>query len=204
MKKNLLTISLIAACMAISSCGKSTENNSGNASNANEAASCIKIAYVELDTLMSQYQLYIDYSQVLSRKGNNIEKTLMQKQRTLESHAATFQKKYESNQFTTRDQVEREQNKLQQEQMEMQELAARLNSEFEMEQARINTEARDSIQAFLKDYNKTHQYDYVMIKAGDNLLIANPKYNITGDVIKGLNKRYKISPEVAEQINAEE
>jgi phage pi2 protein 07 len=74
MKKNLLTISLIAACMAISSCGKSTENNSGNASNANEAASGIKIAYVELDTLMSQYQLYIDYSQVLSRKGNNIEK----------------------------------------------------------------------------------------------------------------------------------
>ena len=82
----------------------------------------------------------------------------------------------------------------------MQELAARLNSEFEMEQARINTEARDSIQAFLKDYNKTKKYDYVMIKAGDNLLIANPKYNITSDVIKGLNKRYKISPEVEKQI----
>ena len=153
---------------------------------------------------MSQYQLYIDYSEVLSRKGNNIEKTLMQKQRALESHAASLQKKYESNEFTTRDQLERAQNNLQKEQMEMQELAARLNNEFEMEQARINIEARDSIQAFLKDYNKTQKYDYVMIKAGDNLLIANPKYNITNDVIKGLNKRYKISPEVAEQIKKEE
>ena len=36
-----------------------------------------------------------------------------------------------------------------------------------------------------------------MIKAGDNLLIANPKYNITDDVVKGLNKRYKVSPDVA-------
>ena len=41
-----------------------------------------------------------------------------------------------------------------------------------------------------------------MIKAGDNLLIANPKYNITNDIVKGLNKRYKIKPEVAEQIKA--
>ena len=200
MKKYLIGVALITLTTVMNSCGKATEsNNNGTDSTSTETAGA-RIAYVELDTLMSQYQLYIDYSEVLSRKGNNIEKTLMQKQRALESHAASLQKKYESNEFTTRDQLERAQNNLQKEQMEMQELAARLNSEFEMEQARINTEARDSIQAFLKDYNKTKKYDYVMIKAGDNLLIANPKYNITSDVIKGLNKRYKISPEVEKQI----
>ena len=79
-------------------------------------------------------------------------------------------------------------------------MAERLNGEFNSEQARINEEARDSVQAFLAVYNTTKKYDYVMIKAGDNLLIANPKYNITNDIVKGLNKRYKISPEVAEQI----
>ena len=41
-----------------------------------------------------------------------------------------------------------------------------------------------------------------MVKAGDNLLVANPKYNITNDIVKGLNKRYKIKPEVAEQVKA--
>ena len=71
-----------------------------------------------------------------------------------------------------------------------------------MEQARINEEARDSIQSFLKRYNKTKRYDYVLVKAGDNLLIANPRYNITSDIVKGLNKRYKVKPEVAEQIKA--
>ena len=53
-----------------------------------------------------------------------------------------------------------------------------------------------------KRYNKTKKYDYVLVKAGDNLLIANPKFNITNDIVKGLNKRYKIKPEVAEQIKA--
>ena len=125
---------------------------------------------------------------------------MAQKQRTLESHAAALQKKYESNGFTTRDELERAQASIQREQEDLQELAARLNNEFNEEQARINEEARDSIQNFLKQFNRTRKYDYVMIKAGENLLIANPKFDITKDVVKGLNKRYKISPQVAEQI----
>ena len=31
----------------------------------------------------------------------------------------------------------------------------------------------------------------ILSKAGDNILMANPKFNITKDVINGLNKRYK-------------
>ena len=52
----------------------------------------------------------------------------------------------------------------------------------------------DSIQAFLKIYNEEKKYDYVMIKAGDNLLIANPEYDITAEIVEGLNKRYKGKP----------
>ena len=42
------------------------------------------------------------------------------------------------------------------------------------------------------------RYDYVLVKAGDNMLIANPKMDITKEVIKGLNKRYKKSRKTAE------
>ena len=31
----------------------------------------------------------------------------------------------------------------------------------------------------------------ILSKAGDNILMANKKYDITNDVINGLNKRYK-------------
>lgn len=202
MKKYLTIAACAAATVFFAACGTKNEEEPAKENTQSEETVGLKIAYVELDTLMSQYQLYKDYSEVLTRKGNNIQKTLAQKQRALESHAASVQKKYESNEFTTRDEVERAQASIEKEQRDLAELADRLQGEFAMEQARINDEARDSIQSFLKRYNKTKKYDYVMVKAGDNLLVANPKYNITNDIVKGLNKRYKIKPEVAEQIKA--
>jgi len=194
-KKYLWGATMLAACLTMTSCGNKTQGENS----ANEKSGDIqgaKIAYVELDSLMNQYQLYKDYSEVLTRKGTNIQNTLGEKQRTLEAHAASLQKKYENNGLTTRDELERAQNNLQREQADLQELAERLNGEFNAEQARINEEARDSIQSFLKRYNEDKKYDYVMIKAGDNLLIANPQYNITQDIVEGLNKNYKITPEM--------
>jgi len=200
MKKYLFGAAILAMGFSMVGCNKSAGENEETAGEESTEMVGMKIAYVELDTLMSQYQLYKDYSEVLTRKGNNIQNTLAQKQKTLESHAANLQKKYESNGFTTRDELERAQNNIAREQQDLEELANRLNNEFNMEQARINEEARDSIQAFLKIYNKTKKYDYVMVKAGDNLLIANPKFDITNEVVKGLNKRYKVSDDVKELI----
>ncbi|MBQ8274796.1 MAG: OmpH family outer membrane protein [Bacteroidaceae bacterium] len=189
MKKYLFLAMSIALGLASCSNNKETGNEEV-AQTAETEATGLRIAYVELDSLMSQYQLYKDYEEVLTRKGTDIQNTLAQKQRKLESSATAMQRKYENNGFQTRDELERAQQSLQQQEMELQQLAAKLNNEFNEEQARINQEARDSIQAFLKIYNQTKKYDYVMIKAGDNLLIANPKYNITKDIVTGLNKRY--------------
>ena len=189
MKKYLFLVMSIA--LGLASCNNNKETgNTETAETAEAEATGLRIAYVELDSLMSQYQLYKDYEEVLTRKGTDIQNTLAQKQRKLESSATAMQRKYENNGFQTRDELERAQQSLQQQEMELQQLAAKLNNEFNEEQARINQEARDSIQAFLKIYNQTKKYDYVMIKAGDNLLIANPKYNITKEIVTGLNKRY--------------
>lgn len=188
----------VAAAMSLTACQKSAEEAEDNTQPAGEEVVGLKIAYVEMDSLITQYQLYKDYEEELTHKGTNIQSTLAQKQRTLEQHAAAMQKKYESNGFTTRDELERAQNSIQAEQQQLQELADRLQTDFAQEQARVNQEARDSIQAFLRAYNKTKKYDYVLVKAGDNMLVANPKMDITRDVIKGLNKRYKKSRKTAE------
>ena len=52
------------------------------------------------------------------------------------------------------------------------------------------------VQAFLKTYNKSKKYDYILARQGDNILFANPKFDITKEVVAGLNKRYKAKPEV--------
>ena len=160
----------------------------------------LRVAYVEVDSLMTQYEFCKDYNLLLNQKGENAQKTLAEKQRALQSHANALQKKYESNGFTTRDELERAQNQLAREQQDLAELEQRLMGELANEQQQLTMEMRDSIQAFLKTYNKTKKFDYILSRSGDNILLANPKFDITRDVVAGLNKRYKIKPEVKEAI----
>lgn len=160
----------------------------------------LKVAYVEIDSLMANYQFCKDYTELANIEGENIQNTLAAKQRTLEQHAMAMQKKYETNGFTSQEELTRAQESLQKEQQALEELSARLSNSFQEEQAKFNDEMRDSIQSFLKSYNKSKKFDIILSKAGDNMLYANPKMDITKEVLKGLNKRYKIKPEVAEKI----
>ena len=70
-------------------------------------------------------------------------------------------------------------------------LKTRLAEELATENAKNNLQLRDSIDHFLKEYNKEKQYSFIISNAGyDNLLYADPAYNITQEIVDGLNKRY--------------
>lgn len=186
----------ISAAVALTACNNQKDLKDAEQADVEVEPLGLKIAYVEVDSLMSQYQFCTDYNLLLNKKGENAANTLQQKQRALQQHANALQKKYESNGFTTRDELERAQNQLAKEQQDLAELDQRLTNELAMENAKLNEELRDSIQAFLKVYNKTKKFDYIFSKQGDNILVANKKYDITDEVVAGLNKRYKAKPEV--------
>lgn len=200
MKKLFL---MATAAMLMVNCGsKEQAEESATTDNTTAANSTtgLRVAFVEVDSLMTQYQFCKDYSEILAAEYGNIQNELANKQRTLEQHAAAMQQKYENNGFSTRDELERAQNGIAREQQELAALSDRLSADFANSQAAYNDEMRDSIQAFLKVYNKSKKFDYILSKGGDNMLYANPAYDITNDVIKGLNKRYKAKPEVAEKL----
>ncbi len=200
-KINLLGAGLIVLAVATGmiSCGKSTQEEAVNTQATEVPVGGIKIAYVEIDSLMLQYNFCKDFSLLMNKKGENIRATLASKERALQAKAAELQKKFETNQFTTKEQVQQAEMSLAKQQQDLQALNERLSNDFAEEQMKYNQEMRDSIQSFLKDYNKTQQFDYIISKAGDNILAANAKYDITQDVINGLNKRYKQKPEFAEK-----
>ena len=72
-------------------------------------------------------------------------------------------------------------------------MQARFESELANETQKFNVALRDSLNHFLEIYNKDKKYDFILAKSGDNILMANARYDITQDVINGLNKRYKKS-----------
>lgn len=192
----------MALCLGVMvSCNKQTEEEQTAKDPTNtESTGELKIAYVEIDTLMANYQLCKDYTEIGNIEGENIQRTLASKQRALEQHYAAMQQKYESNGFSSQEELQRAQASLQKEQQDLEELNSRLSTSFQEQQLKYNDEMRDSIQKFLKQYNKTKKYDFILSKAGDNMLYANAKYDITGEVLKGLNKRYKAKPEVTEKL----
>ena len=193
--KKILFLAL-GASLALTACNNKEAEAEDTQTPAEDVLQGLKIAYVEVDSLMTQYQFCIDYNLLLNQKGENAHKTLSEKQRALQNHAAALQKKYESNGFTTRDELERAQNQLAKEQQDLAELEQRLMTELANEQAQLTMEMRDSIQAFLKKFNKSKKFDYIFSRQGDNILLANKKFDITKEVVAGLNKRYKAKPDV--------
>ena len=192
-KKTILrTVALaFVATMGMTSCDKSNPqmDQKANAS-AKAAAGDMKIAYVEVDSIMSQYKFCKEYSLILQKKGQNIQNTLAQKQQALQAAAANFQQKVQQNAYT-REQAEGVNASLQKQNNDLQILNQRLSAEFQNETDQFNKALRDSIQHYLATYNKDKKYSIIFSKQGDNLLYADKAYDITNDIIAGLNKAYK-------------
>ena len=140
---------------------------------------------------MTQYNFAKDYSVTRQKKSNNARNTLTQKTNELQAAVNNFQQKLQNNGFTSREQAQSVQAGIERRQRDLQELQARLETELANETQKFNEALRDSLNNFLTSYNKDKKYDLILSKAGDNILLADRKYDITKDIINGLNKRYK-------------
>ena len=190
MKKNLLKISCVAAFAAMMfSCGNNSEEQAvPEKSNAQTAQSTLKIAYVELDSVTTQYKFCKDYTTVLQKKEQNIQSTLNNKAQSLQSAYANFQQKLQNNEYT-RERAEQVQRALQKQEADLQALQQRLAADFDQESAKFMKAFQDSIQNYLKRYNAKKKYDLILTKA--TVLEGNDKFDITDEVVAGLNKAYK-------------
>lgn len=191
MKKYILSTLAIAAVMV--SCNNASPKMDEAPAAAAGGTEGMKIAYVEVDSLMTQYNFAKDYSVTLQRKSNNARNTLTQKGNQLQAAVNNFQQKLNNNGFQSREQAAGVQAAIERQQRDLQELQARLEGELASETQKFNEALRDSLNNFLQQYNRSKKFDLILSKAGDNILYANHKYDITQDVINGLNKRYKPS-----------
>ena len=201
MKKYIFSALAIAAMMV--SCNNASPKMDDQPASGSASGAGIKIAYVEVDSLMTQFDFAKDYSESLQKKSINARNTLTQKGNALQAAVNNFQQKLNNNGFQSREQAASVQNAIQRQQNDLQQLQARLETELANETAKFNEALRDSLNNFLKAYNKDKKYDIILSKAGDNILFADKKYDITQDIINGLNKRYKPSAKKAEDKKAE-
>jgi len=186
MKKTFI---IALAAVALASCNNQAPKVDDKPVSQNAPAE-LRIAYVEVDSIMTQYDFCKDKTKELEKKGNNIQKTLASKQQNLQNAATKFQRDIQSNKYTQQ-QAEAVQAGLQKQNNDLQALNQRLSAEFQSETEKFNEELRKNIQEYLVQYNKDKKYSLIFSKQGDNILYANNAYDITKEVVAGLNKAYK-------------
>lgn len=170
---------------------KSSDNTAPVGTQITESEVVLPIAYIDVDSLLKNYNLAHDISESLIRKQEGARANLNEKARQLENEMKEFQRKIENNAFLSRERAEAEQNRLVRKQQELQELDQRLSIEFMNEQQKMNQQIRDSINNYINHYNSSKKFHMIISNTNnDNLLYADKAYDITNEVVNGLNTRY--------------
>lgn len=183
-------IAAFAMMILFSQCaGQSTSPATNNAPA--QGATDLKIAYVEIDSLLAKYNFCIDLNEAMVKKSENVRLTLNQKAKDLEKHQREFQTKVQNNAYLSQERAEQEYKRIAKLEQDLQELSNKLQTELMSEQEKNSLLLRDSINAFMKEYNKEKGYSFIISNTNlDNLLYADEQYNITQEVVDGLNARY--------------
>lgn len=194
MKTKGLTFTVLAAMAVIltfTQCANQQQPQPVVCINDSVATPSLKIAYVDIDTLLTNYELWQELNEEMLRREENIRATLNEKAKNLQADFEEFERKLNNNAFVTRERAEAEQSRILKKREELEALQERLGNELAIENNKNSLLFRDSINAYIRDYNKVHGYNVILSRIGDNILYIDSDMNITQDVIKGLNERYR-------------
>ncbi len=191
--KQLKVILSVAVAAIICACN-ATGNTSTQAANTAEAGATAaqgSIVYIQLDSLINQYDMFNDLRSELENKAQAIQDDLTKKGRSFESAAKDFQTKIEKG-LLTRSQAEEQQQRLAERQQNLQNLSQQKQYELAEEEAVMSRRVMDAVQTFLAKYNQEKGYAMIITSsaATNTVIAANPALDITQDVLTGLNNEY--------------
>ena len=162
---------------------------SGTAATADKAATAaVNIRYIDADSIAAHYNLAKDFKEAQLRQINKIDNAQRTRTSELQKLGNQIQQKINNNGYLSQESFQSDQETFNKKQTEAQNYLASLQREAEQEMIQQQIQLTDSIEAFIKDYNRKKGYDAILYKAAG--VYFNPALDITNEVIDGLNKRY--------------
>ncbi len=150
-----------------------------------------RIAYFDIDTLQSNYDKFKDAEGQLKTKENSIKSQLSELQFRYQKRLKELQDKAQA-QNMTQSEADAAQRELARMQQEFQQKEVELDQEMKKLQMDLMTDLHDNVEAFLKTYNTNKGYAYIFsYQPGVMIYYKDTMYDITTDIIKGLNDEYK-------------
>ena len=150
----------------------------------------IKIAYVDYDSLLLNFDLAQEMQKELIRKEMSINNAIEKDRKRLQEEAATFEQKVQNNVFATQERAQAEYEKIMKKEQELVQRGQAMIAEFEETRILKSNEVTQCIMEYIQEYNSDKKYDFILTKMGGNMLYANEALDITKEVVEGLNAKY--------------
>jgi len=185
--KQFSKFALIGALMAMAatSCNNKPAEQPAKPSAALEK---LTIRYIDEDSIMANYNLAKDINEAMLRRQNQFDAAQKQRGNEINKFGSAMQQKYQNNQYLSEEAFNADQSKLQKMQTDAENYLGNLQQSIQNELNQSQMQLLDSIDNFMKDYAKKKGFDMVLRKSAT--LYIDEKYDVTQEVIDGLNKRY--------------
>ena len=145
----------------------------------------LTIAYVNSDSLLTNYNYYEEVSKRLDEKRLKLQQEYTRRAEGLQRQIEDYQRTVNNLTIAQARAVEEDLGRKRQNLMQYQET---ISQELMREESTITQELYDKVSSFLKTYGDENNLQVVLTySAGSGLLYANDALNITNHVIRGLN-----------------
>ena len=155
-------------------------------------SSPVRIAYFEIDSVSERFNMVKDVRAELDRKQDSMNTELERLDKSYRDKMNEYQGKASS-----MSQVQSE--SATQDMLKMQDYIKNKKQELDQKYNDLVTRRMNTVKAkiedFLKEYNKDKKYTYIISYEPGLFYYKDPAYNITDDVVKGLNEMYKSKKE---------
>ncbi len=150
----------------------------------------IRIAYVDLDSIDAQFEFYKEKMDLFEKKKEGIDRQLNGAYQQLDSRRVDFLKKGDK---MTQIEAESFKKDYDQQLQVLEGQRRKLEQDVSQEAMVLRDEIFKKINDYLSIYSKENGYTYVFSysKNANIFLYQDPVFNITNEVIAGLNKMYK-------------
>ena len=155
------------------------------------AVSGLKIAYIDVDSLLANYTFYQDLAEEMTRKEENYRLVLTEEATKWQKDVEDHQKKISNGVYSSVERAQSEENRLAKRQQSLQEKSDKYTQELLAERDANSQKISETVDNFVKEYNKTHGYNMIISKS--SLLYADEALNITAEILEGLNAAYSQS-----------
>lgn len=153
----------------------------------------LKVAYVNIDSILLNYTLAKELNEALTNKQANMKAKLEKDAKEFEKEAEIFQDKVQRGIYLTQQRAEEAQQQLMMRQQEIQQLEYDYTNQLGREQQKMNAQLFDSVSSYINSFNSPEKYQVILAHSiTSNILYGSEQLDITGEILTGLNERYAL------------